>query len=154
MRARERIDDFLRQKRLAVVGVSRDPRDFTRSLFREFLRRGYDVVPVNPNATELEGRPCFPRLQVIAPPVDGVLVMTSPQTTEAIVRDCAEAGITRIWMYRAVGSGSVSRRAVEFCEANGISVVRGYCPYMFWSDSAFIHRLHGFFMKLTGRYPR
>ena len=49
MALRARIDDFLSRKRLALVGVSRNPQDFTRSMFREFRRRGYDVVPVNPN---------------------------------------------------------------------------------------------------------
>jgi len=148
------IEDFLGKRRIAVVGVSRDPRDFARSLFREFQRRGYDVVPVNPAVPEVEGRPCFARLQDISPPVDGALLMTRPETTESVVRDCAEAGIKLIWMYRAGGAGAVSPRAVEFCETHGIQVIPGYCPYMFWSDSSFFHRLHGFVMKLTGGYPR
>lgn len=147
------IDDFLSRKRLALVGVSRSERDFTRSLFREFARRGYDVVPVNPNAAEVDGRACFARLQDIAPPVEGALLMTPPKMTEAVVRDCLEAGIKRVWMYRAGGRGAVSGDAVRFCEANGIRVIAGHCPHMFWSDSGFFHRLHGYLLKLTGGYP-
>lgn len=49
-----RIREFLGQKRLAIVGVSRQPRDFSRALFREFCSRGYEVVPVNPAAREIE----------------------------------------------------------------------------------------------------
>ena len=56
MTERQLIDDFLAQKRIAVVGVSRNPRDFTRTMFNEFIRRGYDAVPVNPNAAEIDGR--------------------------------------------------------------------------------------------------
>jgi predicted CoA-binding protein len=78
MNLRERIDDFLGQKRLAIVGVSREPNDFTRALFREFLTRGYDVAPVNPAITEMEGQHCFARLQEVAPPVDGAVLLTSP----------------------------------------------------------------------------
>src|SRR5579885_654854 len=55
------IQDFLAQKRIAFVGVSRDPKDFSCSLFREFVKRGYDVVPVNPNASEVMGRQTFKR---------------------------------------------------------------------------------------------
>jgi len=150
----QRIDDFLGSKRLAMIGVSREPKDFTRGLLREFQRRGYDVVPVNPNAGEIEGVRSFRRVQDIRPAVDGALLMTTPAATDGVVRDCLEAGVKRVWMYRGAGPGAVSRKAVEFCEANGISVVPGYCPYMFWNDSGFVHRLHGFVLKLIDRYPR
>ncbi|HSW50740.1 MAG TPA: CoA-binding protein [Bryobacteraceae bacterium] len=149
MTIRDRIEDFLKQKRLALVGVSRKDADFTRALFREFLRRGYDAVPVNPGAEELDGRRCFHRVQEITPPVDGALLLTKPGTTESVVMDCAAAGIPRIWMYRAVGKGAVSKAAVGFCKSRGIAVIPGFCPHMFWPDAAFLHRLHGFFVKLT-----
>ena len=45
-----RANEFLAQRRIALVGVSRNPRDLSRTLFRELRRRGYDVVPVNPDA--------------------------------------------------------------------------------------------------------
>ncbi len=50
MTTRREIDGFLALKRVAMVGVSRDPRDFSRMLFREMKKRGYDMVPVNPGA--------------------------------------------------------------------------------------------------------
>ena len=149
MSIRDDIDDFLKQKRLAVVGVSRTERDFTRLLFRDFVRRGYDAVPVNPASEAIDGRPCFHRVQDVTPPVDGALLLTSPAKTESVVMDCAEAGIPRIWMYRAVGKGAVSSRAVGFCKSKGLRVIAGYCPYMFWQDAPFFHRLHGFFVKLS-----
>lgn len=154
MQTLKAISDFLSQKRLAVVGVSRTEKDFTRDMFRELLKRGYDAVPVNPAVAEVEGRRCYPRVQDIAPAVAGALVMTPPQQSESVVMDCAAAGIGRIWLYRAVGEGAVSKAAVGFCNANGISVVPGYCPHMFWKDSAFFHRLHGFLLQISGRWPR
>lgn len=153
MTTRVDIDDFLRLQRFAMVGVSRDPKDFSRGLFRELRNRGYDVVPVNLFADVLEGEECFQCLQLVKPAVEGALLMTSPQETERVVRDCAEAGIRRVWMYRAGGPGAVSRDVVEFCRKNDIRVVEGYCPYMFLPAAAFPHRAHGFLLKLAGRYP-
>jgi predicted CoA-binding protein len=153
MTVHERIEDFLSQKRLAVVGVSGKPHDFSRGLFREFCQRGYDMVPVNPNLSEVEGRICYRRLQDVAPPVDGVLLMTSPAVTEQVVRDCAEAGIHRVWMYRAVGAGAVSPSAIEFCNTQDIHVVPGECPYMFFPETGFVHRMHGFIKRITGTLP-
>ncbi|MCW5976442.1 MAG: CoA-binding protein [Bryobacteraceae bacterium] len=151
---RERIDDFLHQKRIAMVGVSRHEKDFSRSLFREFEKRGFEMVPVHPEAAEIDGRACYRRLQDIQPPVDGALLMTTPAVTDAVVEDCAEAGVRRVWMYRATGEGAVSRRAVKFCREKGIDVVPGYCPFMFFENTAFFHRVHGVLLKLAGKYPQ
>lgn len=148
------IQDFLAQKRLAVVGVSREPKHFTRALFRELQARGYDVVPVNPQVQEVEGRPCFAHLQEVTPPVDGVLLMTKPAASEAVVRDCVDAGIPRVWMYRSMGHGAVSPKAVEFCQAQGIRVIAGECPFMFLPHAGFVHEFHGFVRKILGTYPR
>jgi len=148
------IHDFLSRKRIAMIGVSRNPNDFSRSLFREFLARGYDVVPVHPNAGEVEGKACFSRPQNITPPVEGALLMTAPEVTDRVVEDCAEAGIQSVWMYRAAGAGAVSRGAVAFCEAKGIAVVAGECPFMFFPHNGLLHGLHGVVRKITGWYPR
>ncbi|HUI40671.1 MAG TPA: CoA-binding protein [Terriglobia bacterium] len=152
-RTRQNIDDFLAQRRLALVGVSRNPKDFSHTMFVELRRRGYDMVPVNPNATEVDGVQCFARLQEVAPPVDGALVMTPADQSEGVVRDCAQAGIGRVWLHRGAGTGAVSWEAVNFCREQGMSVVAGFCPYMFLPKAAFFHRAHTFFMKLGGSYP-
>jgi uncharacterized protein len=150
---RELIDEFMAQKRLALVGVSHDPKDFSRNMFREFTQRGYDMVPVNPNLTEVDGALCFDCLQDVAPAVAGALVMTPPDQTEQVVRDCAEAKVRLVWLHRGVGTGAVSRDAVDYCHDHGLSVIEGYCPYMFLDDTPAFHRVHRFFFKLTGRYP-
>jgi len=150
----EVIQDFLAQKRIAMAGISRDQKSFSAQLFDELCRRGYDVVPVNPNATEVKGRRCFARVQDIQPPVDAALLMTSPRATEDVVRDCVEAGIRRVWMYRASGEGAVSAEAVNRCHEHGILVVPGECPYMFLPKTAWYHGVHGFLRRITGHYPR
>ena len=147
MTERQLIDDFLAQKRIAVIGVSRNSGDFTRAMFNEFIRRGYDAVPVNPNATEIDGRKSFARAGQVDPKVEAALIMTPATQSEAVARECAEAGIQRVWFYRAAG------RAVDFCESRGMSVVAGRCPFMFFPNPG-VHGWHAFFLKLFGRYPR
>lgn len=147
------IQDFLAQKRIAVVGVSRNPKDFSACLFREFAKRGYNVVPVNPNAEDVFGRRAFARVGDVQPAVDAVLLMTSAEVTETVVPECVKAGIRRIWMYRAGGSGAVSPKAVEFCQQNGIQLIPGECPFMFFPRNGF-HAVHGFIRKITGSFPK
>jgi uncharacterized protein len=147
------IDDFLSHRRLAIVGVSRDPRDFSRKLYEEFRRRGYDVYAVNPHATDLQDERCWRSIAEIEPPVDGAIVMTPALASESVVRDCIAAGVPRVWLYRAVGDGAVSPAAVKACQDNRISLIEGECPFMFLPAAGWIHTVHGFCRKLLGTYP-
>jgi predicted CoA-binding protein len=147
------VRDFLAQKRFAFIGVSRQPKDFSRSLFREFLGRGYEPVPVHPESPEIEGLPSFAKLADIQPPIDAVFLMTSPSVSNVLVKECVDAGIKRIWFYRAAGQGSVSDEALAACEANGIAAIPGECPFMFFEGTPWFHRFHGLIRKITGTYP-
>ena len=154
MSAMSVIEDFLSQDRIAVVGVSRNPKDFSRTLLRELRTRGYDVIPVNPEMEELEGEPCFAHVQDIQPAPGAAILMTCPEVTQQVVHECAQAGVSKVWMYRAgTTGGSVSEDAIHFCESKGMSVVPGECPLMFLPATGWWHRLHGFVRKITGRYP-
>jgi predicted CoA-binding protein len=145
--ALETIEEFLSKRRIAVVGVSRREKDFTRIVAGELRKHGYDLVFVNPRATEIDGAPCFAKLEDISPPVEGALLFTPPAVTEEVVRDCELAGIRLIWMHRGAGHGAVSDKAVRFCKEKGLGVVAGACPLMFLSDAGWIHRAHGFFSR-------
>jgi predicted CoA-binding protein len=149
------IEQFLGRKRLAMVGVSHNPADFTRKLYAEFRRRGYDLVPVNPNVDVVDGMRCFPSVDRISPPVDGALLMTSAAVTADVVKDCERAGVRQVWMYRAAGKGgAVNPQAVDFCRSKGMGVVDGACPYMFFPRTGPVHRIHGFCKKVIGTYPK
>jgi uncharacterized protein len=151
---RAEIDGFLGKKRLAIVGVSRNPQDISRALFKEFRRRAYDVVPVNPGLPEVDGVPCFASVGDIAAPVEAALVMTPPAVTNQVVRECDAAGIRSVWMYRGGGTGAVSPAAINYCEARSMSCVAGECPFMFLPETQWFHRCHGFIRKLFGKYPK
>ena len=154
MTALHDIQDFLSRKRFAVVGVSRDPKDFTRSLFAELRRRQYDVVPVNPAMSEVDGVPCFAHIGDVSPAPEAALLLTRPAVTDRVVEECAEAGVRQVWMHRGGGTGAVSPAAVRYCESHGIRVIAGECPFMFLPQGEWPHRVHGFFRWLFGKYPR
>lgn len=151
---RRQIDEFLDLKRIAIVGVSRQPKEFSHALWQEFRQRRIDAVPVNPATSEMDGKPCFARVQEIQPGVEGVLVMTKPDQSAQVVRDCVEAGVKRVWLYAGVGKGAVTKEALEICAENGIDVIAGFCPYMFFKGTPFFHGIHAFGKKLTGSYPK
>jgi len=154
MTTKKQIDDFLALKRIAFVGVSHNPKEFSYALWQEFRQRRYEAIPVNPSAKEIDGQPCFARVQDIKPGVDGVLIMTSKKSTDQIVQDCAEAGVKHVWMYGGMAPGAGTKSAVAFCEEKGINVVEGLCPYMFLAGTPAFHSPHRMWKKLTGSYPK
>ena len=135
------IDDFLARRRVAIVGVSHEPKDFSRMVFRAFQQRDYDVVPVNPNVRVVEGKYCFPRMQDVEPRAETALIMTPPPITEHVVNDCLAAGIRQIWLYRKCAEAEAA------CAAAGASVIAGECPMMYLERPGLIHRIHRWFHR-------
>jgi len=150
-----KIANFLAQKRIAVTGVSRNPKGETANLIYHKLREtGYEVFPINPNAATIAGERCYPDLKSISPPVDGVVIATRPEIAEQIVHECAELGVSRVWMHRSFGTGSVSEAAIKFCQDHRIAVIPGGCPMMFCQSVDFGHRCMRWILKMTGGLPR
>jgi uncharacterized protein len=148
-------DDFLAQERIAVAGVSQDARrGAANAIFRRLKAEGHEVFAVNPRLDRFEGDPCYAGVGAIPGGVDAVVIVTRPQATEAIVRDCAAAGVKRVWMHQsAAASSSVSPAAVAFCGENGIAVIAGACPMMFVPGADFGHRCMRWVLGLTGGLP-
>ncbi len=147
------IREFLAQKRIAIVGVNRNPRNTGAALFREFRARGYDVVPVNANADDVEGARCWRRVQDVKPPPDAAIILVPQAAVVGAVDDCIASGIRRVWIWGLKGSRGVSPNAVARCQENGVSLVPGYCPFMFLPDTQWFHRAHGWVARITGGYP-
>jgi uncharacterized protein len=151
-----KVDTFLAQKRIAVAGVSRNQSHHPvgNLIYHRLKSTGHDVFPVNPHMQTFEGDRCFPDVQSIPGGVDGVVIITRPETTERIVRDCDQAGVRRVWMHQSMGKGtSVSPAAVEYCRQHDISVIAGACPMMYGAGADFGHTCMRWILKLTGRLP-
>jgi predicted CoA-binding protein len=133
---------FLATKRVAVTGVSRTAKGHGSNLVYQRLRqRGYEVFAVNPNADEVEGDPCYQDLKSIPGGVGAVVIGTRPETAEDTMRECAELGITQVWMHRGPGEGSVSDAATAYGRQHGITVIDGGCPLMFGPTADVGHKI-------------
>ena len=152
---KEAAAEFLAMKRVAVTGVSRHPQNHGSDVVYQRLRqRGYQVFAVNPNADTVEGDPCYHDLHSIPGGIDWVVIGTRPETAEATMRECAELGITHVWMHRGPGAGSVSKAATEYGRQHGIMVIDGGCPCMFDPTADPGHKAMCFVFTLLGNVPR
>ena len=147
----ELIADFLRGRRIAVVGVSRGTGSAANAVFRKLRDSGYEVFPVNPNASQVEGSRCFPNLASVPGELDGIVVATHPDVSLEVVRQAIDRKIPRIWFHRSFGRGSVSAAAVRECSSHGIRCVVGGCPLMYCEPVDFGHRCMRWWLSWRGR---
>lgn len=130
------VQDFLAQKRIAVIGVSDKRETGSNAGYRKFKQAGYTVSAVNPRLTNFEGDPCYPDLKSIPEKPDAVFILANPKVTDLIVQQCVDLGIKHVWMHCMMGTKpglaasmtSVSPEAVQICQENGITVIPGSCP--------------------------
>jgi len=150
----EAVGEFLRGRRIAVAGVSRDARQPANAIYRKLRDSGYEAIPINPNASQAEGVECFPDLASIPGRVDGLIVATHPRVAPSLVRQCSEFGVGRMWFHRSFGQGSVSNEAIRECEARRIQCIVGGCPLMYCEPVDVAHRCMRWFLRWRGRVPR
>ena len=144
------VSDFLSQRKLALVGISRSGKKFGNAILKDLPAKGYQVYSVHPTAAEIDGHPCWPSLLQLPEQVGGVVIVLPPSETEKVVGDVAKAGISRVWMQQ----GSESPVAIRYCEESGISAVHGECILMFAEPTAFFHRAHRWIARMFGKVPQ
>lgn len=149
----ETVATFLRGRRFAVAGVSRSGRQPSNAILKRLRECGYEVFAVNPAAQEIGGEPCYPDLNAVPGPLDGVIIATHPARASEIVQQCAALGISRVWFHRSFGDGSVSPEAIAMCRANGIDPIVGGCPMMYCGGVNIVHKCMRWWLRTSGRIP-
>lgn len=144
------VDDFLAQRRLAFVGASHEPKEFSASVYRELKAHGYELLPVNPHATEVDGDACVASVDDLPAGIDGAIVMVPPDESAGVVEACIAHGIPRVWLHQGAGPSSATPEAVALCREHGVEVVDGACPKMFLEGASWFHRLHRWGREKTG----
>ena len=150
MIAKKLIDDFLSQKPLAVIGVSRNPKKFGYVCFRDLKKRGFFTIPINPYIDSIDGEKCYPDIKSFPGKIGALLIVVHPEETEKVLADAFASGIKYIWMQR----GAESEKAISFCSAKGINLIYGECILMFAHPVQSFHKFHRIFVKLFRKLPK
>ena len=120
------VKDFLKQKRFAVAGSFRNESKYAYRILKTLKEKGYEVYPINPRLKEVIGLACYASIKDTPGLIDVVDIVTPPEITEKIVKECKEKGITRVW----IQPGAESEDAIKFCKKNNIKIVYNLCLMM------------------------
>src|SRR5690348_7418164 len=121
MGTEQKIDDFLANKRFAVVGASQDRSKYGNKVLRVYQQNDLEAIPINPTATEVEGLAAYPNLAAVPGQIDALSIITPPSVTERVADEAIARGVQHIWMQ----PGAESDAAIHWAEAAGINVIAG-----------------------------
>ncbi len=141
------VQDFISGKRVAILGVSRSGKKFGNIALKELQTRGYQLYPVHPQATEIDGVKCYPNLETLSGQVDGALVVLPPAQVSGVLNEVAAAGIRNVWLQQ----GAESAEALAQGKQLGLNVVSGKCILMYAQPVGGFHGVHRFVNQIFGK---
>jgi predicted CoA-binding protein len=132
------IDDFVNSRRIAIVGMSRSGKKFGNMAAKELKSKGYEIYPVHPEATEIDGFTCSPDLQSLTGKVDGVWISIPPKNVPPVLEEAAEIGLKNIWLQQGAWSAEVQ----QTIDRLNLPVVSKKCIMMYAPPVKSVHKFH------------
>ena len=145
----KQIEDFISAEPVAMIGVSRNPKKFGYTAFKELKEKGLKIIPVNPSAAEILGVKAYPNINSLPAEVRGVIIMTKKDQTRGVVQEAKAKGIKNIWIQQM----SDSKDALKELDESGIKYITGECILMHYKPHSF-HKFHKAINKLFGKFPK
>jgi len=108
---------------IAVVGLSDDPSKTSHMVSEAMQRKGYRIIPVNPNAKTILGETCYPSLKDVPVPIDIVNVFRRPEHTPPIAAEAVAAGAKVLWLQLGIANDE----AASIAQAGGLKVIMDRC---------------------------
>jgi predicted CoA-binding protein len=139
---------FLSLGKYAVAGVSRDPKKFGHTMFKDLRKKGMDVVPVNPKAETLDGVKCYSSVSELPADIKGLIFMTPKEETLSVAREAIAHGIKDLWIQQ----GAESKSVIAGLENENVNLIHSQCIMMFWKPNG-VHSFHRFLKKIFGGLP-
>lgn len=113
-------------RHIAVIGLSRYPEKPARRVPSYLAAKGFDVIPVNPNADRILGRTSHPTLADVSDPVDLVLIFRPSDQAGAFVEEAMQReGEPAIWLQEGIRADA----EVQAARDAGRTVVQDLCIF-------------------------
>ncbi len=117
------IIDILKLKKIAVVGMSRNPGKAAHDVPRYLIKHGYDIIPINPYAESIIGLKSFPSVTDIPIPIDLINIFRPSADISQLIESAISKNPIAIWLQLDIHHKQSEDRARE----NGIKVVYNRC---------------------------
>ena len=135
---------------MAVIGVSRQKKKFGYVAYTELKNKGIHVIPVNNQANEIDGEPCYNSISQLPAEVKSAVVITKKTASLDVVKQLMEKGIHNIWLQ----PGANTPEAIDYALKHNVNLIHGKCIIMFSEPLGGFHKFHRSLVKLFGGLPK
>jgi len=144
------IENFYTQKKIALIGVSRNKKEFGNIVYAELKKKAYDVFPVNKHTDKINEDVCYKEISQLPNEVTAAVVLTPSGSTYSIVEQLIQKNIKHIWLQQT----SDTPEAIELAQKEGVHLIYGKCILMFSEPVTGFHKFHRTLLKIFGRLPK
>ncbi|WP_040208945.1 CoA-binding protein [Neobacillus jeddahensis] len=122
--SRQEIGAILKKaKRIAVVGLSKNPERTSYQVTKEMQKAGYEIIPVNPTVDEVLGVKAVASLKEIEGHVDIVNVFRRSEQLFDVAKEFDDMDADVFWAQL----GLANEEAYEFLKSKGYTVIMDRC---------------------------
>lgn len=147
--SKQSINEFLESKKFLFYGISPDKNKFGNSVFKHLRDNGYEVMPVHPELDKIYDVDCIKDIKLLNEKPESAIIILSPENTDKVLNELISYGIKKVWIQQRCESDN----SESLCLSNEIDVITGECIMMFARNINFVHRVHKWINKVSGKLP-
>jgi uncharacterized protein len=148
--SRKSIDRFIAEKKIAIAGVSRDPKKFGYTVFTNLRKKGFEVFPVNPGTDVIDTMPCYHSVGDLPPGITALLVLTPRNQTMQVVKEALDKGMNNLWIQQM----SETPEVLDYLRDKPVNFVFKQCILMWTEPVSGFHKFHRNLKRFFGALPK
>ena len=120
----QEIKEIYKLKNIAIVGMSPSEGKPSHYVPKYLIEKGYNVIPVNPNYSEIQKKKSYGKVSEIPDTIDIVdIFRRSEDVLQVINESIDKQGIKVIWMQKGIHN----KEAEKIARDKGIKVIYNRC---------------------------
>jgi len=119
----EELLEILKMKKVAVIGMSKNPDKAAHYVPKYLHEHGYDITPINPNAEIILKKQCYDKITDVPDEIDIIDVFRPSEQILPIIKESINKKPKVIWLQEGIHNEDAEKLAKDA----GIDVVYNRC---------------------------
>lgn len=125
-------------QKIAIAGVSSNPKRFGYTIFNDLRKKGFDICPVNPKAKDIDGVKFYASISDVPDEYKKLFIVTPKTATNEVLKEASKKGINHVWIQQTANT----KESAVLAKANNIELIEKECIYMYTEPVAGMHKFH------------
>ncbi len=142
----ERVKQFYECSSFAIIGMSKDRKNFAWSIYEQLIEAGKRVYAVNPKEGSSRGAEFYNSLADLPEVPEAIILSLDPGSAKGMLEEIKDSGAKYVWFQQ----GSFDEEMLSEADRLGMNPIKG-CAIMYLPDAPVIHRFHRAINEFFGK---